>query len=63
MTVQYSKAAGEWKIEDVNGASKKNYTATNVFGTHRMNAYKILEGILNNSDLQVKDRKKGRERL
>ena len=58
MTVQYSKAAGEWKIEDVNGASKKNYTATNVFGTHRMNAYKILEGILNNSDLQVKDRKK-----
>ena len=58
MTVQYSKAAGEWKIEDVNGASKKNYTATNVFGTHRMNAYKILEGILNNSDLQVKDRNK-----
>lgn len=58
MTVQYSKAAGEWKIEDVNAASKKNYTATNVFGTHRMHAYKILEGILNNSDLQVKDRKK-----
>lgn len=58
MTVQYSKAAGEWKIEDVNAASKKNYTATNVFGTHRMHAYKILEGILNNSDLQVRDRKK-----
>lgn len=58
MTVQYSKAAGEWKIEDVNAASKKNYTATNVFGTHRMHAYKILEGILNNSDLQVKDHKK-----
>lgn len=58
MTVQYSKAAGEWKIEDVNEASKKNYTATNVFGTHRMHAYKILEGILNNSNLQVKDRKK-----
>ena len=58
MTVQYSKAAGEWKIEDVNAASKKNYTATNVFGTHRMHAYKILEGILNNSDLQIKDRKK-----
>ena len=48
MTVQYSKAAGEWKIEDVNAASKKNYTATNVFGTHRMHAYKILEGILIN---------------
>lgn len=58
MTVQYSKAAGEWKIEDVNAASKKNYTATNVFGTHRMHAYKIIEGILNNSDLQVKDHKK-----
>lgn len=43
MTVQYSKAAGEWKIEDVNAASKKNYTATNVFGTHRMHAYKILD--------------------
>lgn len=58
MTVQYSKAAGEWKIEDVNATSKKNYVATNVFGTHRMHAYKILEGILNNSDLQVKDHKK-----
>ena len=58
MTVQYSKAAGGSKIEDVNATSKKNYTATNVFGTHRMHAYKILEGILNNSDLQVKDRKK-----
>ena len=58
MTVQYSKAAGEWKIEDVNATSKKNYTATNVFGTHRMDAYKIIEGILNNSDLQVKDHKK-----
>ena len=57
MNVQYSKTMGTWKIEGVSQAAKKNYTATNQYGTKRMHAYAILEGILNNSSLQVKDRK------
>ena len=57
MNVQYSKTMGTWKIEGVSQAAKKNYTCTNQYGTRRMNAYAILEGILNNSSLQVKDHK------
>ena len=58
MSVQYSKATGSWKIEDVSATAKKNYASTGIYGTKRMHAYAILEGILNNSSLQVKDRKK-----
>ena len=58
MTVEYSKAAGVWKIDNVNGNSKKNYIATSLYGTARMHAYEICEQILNNGSLQVKDRKK-----
>lgn len=58
MSVQYSKATGSWKIEDVSATAKKNYASTGIYGTKRMNAYAILEGILNNSSLQVKDHKK-----
>ncbi|MCR5807075.1 MAG: DEAD/DEAH box helicase family protein, partial [Oscillospiraceae bacterium] len=57
MNVQYSRTMGTWKIEGVTQSAKKNYTATNTYGTHRMNAYAILEGILNNGSLQVKDHK------
>ncbi|MBO6309844.1 MAG: DUF3848 domain-containing protein [Oribacterium sp.] len=57
MQVQYSKTAGTWKIEGVSQTAKKNYTATDTYGTKRMHAYAILEGILNNSSLQVKDHK------
>ena len=57
MNVQYSRTMGTWKIEGVSQSAKKNYTCTNTYGTHRMNAYAILEGILNNGSLQVKDHK------
>ena len=56
MNVQYCSATGSWKIEGVKPKSKKNYYATNTYGTHRKNAYEIIEAILNNSDITVKDR-------
>ena len=58
MKVAYSNAVGAWKIENVNNASKTNHLATSTFGTSRKNAYEILEAILNNGDLTVKDHKK-----
>lgn len=58
LNVSYSKVAGVWKIEGQSAAAKTNHTATNTYGTRRKNAYEIIEGILNNSDLTVKDRKK-----
>ena len=56
MKVEYSKVAGTWKIDDVSKASKNSYAARSVYGTDRKHAYEIIEGILNNSDLRVKDR-------
>ncbi|MCM1524784.1 MAG: DUF3849 domain-containing protein [Ruminococcus sp.] len=58
LKVSYSDAAGVWKVEGQSATAKKNHIASNTFGTKRKNAYEIIEGILNNSDLQVKDRKK-----
>lgn len=58
LNVSYSNVAGVWKIEGQTATAKKNHTATSTYGTNRKNAYEIIEGILNNSDLQVKDRKK-----
>ncbi len=58
MSVQYSAVAGTWKIEDVKPSAKKNYYCTHTYGTQRMHAYAILEAILNNGDIQVKDRVK-----
>ncbi len=58
INVQYSSVAGTWKIEGVSPNAKNNYAATHTYGTKRKNAYEIIEGILNNGDLQVKDRVK-----
>ena len=58
LDVSYSKAAGTWKIEGQTATAKTNHTASGKYGTHRKNAYDIIEGILNNSDLLVKDRVK-----
>lgn len=58
LNVSYSSVAGAWKIEGVSSLAKTNHMAINTYGTNRKNAYEIIEGILNNSDLQVKDRKK-----
>lgn len=57
LNVEYSNAAGQWNISGVSANSKKGYTATNVYGTNRMNAYEIIKRILNYSDLTVKDNK------
>lgn len=58
LNVVYSKVAGTWKVEGQTATAKTNHTATNTYGTRRKNAYEIIEGILNNSDLLVKDRAK-----
>ena len=58
MSVQYSTVAGAWKIENVKTNAKRNYYSTNTYGTRRKNAYELIEAILNNSDIQVKDRVK-----
>lgn len=58
MDVQYSKAAGAWKIAGLTSLAKSGYEATQKYGTGRKNAYDIIEGMLNNSSLLVKDRKK-----
>ena len=51
----YSKAIGEWKIDNVEPVAKRNVAATNKYGTERMNAYEILERILNSRHVIVKD--------
>ena len=58
LDVQYSTVAGAWKLEGVSSTAKGGYEVRQTYGTKRKNAYEILEGILNNSDLLVKDRKK-----
>ena len=58
LDVQYSSVAGAWKLEGVSNTAKGGYEVRQTYGTKRKNAYEILEGILNNSDLLVKDRKK-----
>ena len=57
INVEYSKIAGTWEIKAPR-ASKTNYESTHIFGTERMNAYNILQSVLNNGSLQVKDRVK-----
>ena len=58
LDVKYSSVAGAWKLEGVSKTGKNGYEVRQTYGTKRKNAYEILEGILNNSDLLVKDRKK-----
>ena len=58
LDVTYSSVAGAWKLEGVSNTAKGGYEVRQTYGTKRKNAYEILEGILNNSDLLVKDRKK-----
>ncbi|MGN1136957.1 MAG: hypothetical protein ACI4SF_12135, partial [Oscillospiraceae bacterium] len=55
--VEYSSVAGIWKVSA--DASAKNCRGSNkIYGTDRMNAFEIIDKILNNGTLQVKDRKK-----
>ena len=52
--IYYSKSTGEWRVEGKSG-DKGNVKANNTYGTHRANAYKILEDTLNLRDTRIYD--------
>lgn len=52
--VHYSKYTGEWNVEG-KSADSGNVKAVNTYGTHRMNAYKIIETTLNLREAMVYD--------
>lgn len=52
--VHFSKLNGEWNIEGKSN-DKGNVKADNTYGTHRVNAYKIIEDTLNLRDVRVYD--------
>ena len=54
---EYGKSGGEWRIEGKNTIPGTDVTATNTYGTSRINAYEILEATLNLRDVRVNDRK------
>ena len=51
--VLYSGITGEWNI--TNKSYDKGVKATNTYGTHRINAYKIIEETLNLKDVRIFD--------
>ncbi len=51
--VTYSNITGEWNIS--NKSYDKGVKAVNTFGTHRINAYKIIEESLNLKDVRIFD--------
>ena len=53
--VLYSEATGAWNIKGKNVDSYRNVLATATYGTHRANAYKILEDTLNLKDMRIYD--------
>ena len=52
--IHFSKFTGEWNIEGKSN-DKRNPKANNAYGTHRVNAYKIIEDTLNLRDTRVYD--------
>ena len=52
--IHFSKFTGEWNIEGKSN-DKGNPKANNAYGTHRANAYKIIEDTLNLRDTRVYD--------
>lgn len=52
--IHFSKFTGEWNIEGKSN-DKGNPKANNAYGTHRVNAYKIIEDTLNLRDTRVYD--------
>lgn len=52
--VQFSKYTGEWRI-DGKSMDRGNVKANNTYGTHRANAYKIIEDTLNLRDIRIYD--------
>ena len=52
--VHFSRFTGEWNIEG-KSYDKGNVKASNTYGTHRANAYKIIEDSLNLRDTRIYD--------
>lgn len=52
--IHFSKFTGEWNIEGKSN-DKGNPKVNNAYGTHRVNAYKIIEDTLNLRDTRVYD--------
>ena len=52
--VHFSRYTGEWQIEG-KSCDKANVKAYNAYGTHRANAYKIIEDSLNLRDTRIYD--------
>lgn len=52
--VHFSKYTGEWNVEGKSN-DRGNVKANNAYGTHRANAYKIIEDTLNLRDVRIYD--------
>ena len=50
--VRYSNVTGEWYIEN-KSSDNMNIKANSTYGTHRINAYKIIENTLNLKDVKI----------
>ena len=55
ITVRYSSLTAEWRIDGKGRTGSGDITANETYGTHRINAYKILEDTLNLKDVRVYD--------
>ena len=55
ITVRYSPYTSEWRISNKSATGFGDIMATETYGTHRANAYKILEDTLNLRDSRVYD--------
>ena len=53
--VRYSPFASEWRIGNKSAAGMYDIMSTETYGTHRANAYKILEDTLNLRDCRIYD--------
>ena len=61
ITVNYSPVSAEWNISNKSEVSYNDVTANTTFGTSRVNAYEILEAILNLRDMRIFDTVKDAE--
>mgnify|MGYP000237740462 CR=1 FL=1 len=53
--VRYSPFTSEWRIGNKSAAGMYDIMSTETYGTHRANAYKILEETLNLKDVRIYD--------
>ena len=53
--VSYSPYSSEWRVSNKSAAGSNDIKSTETYGTHRANAYKILEDTLNLRDCRIYD--------